>query len=390
MEVVGIDVGFGFTKAYNGQNSVIFKSLIGDATDIQFRSMLGDDSSTSNLHITLNDRSYYLGSYAEQQSNIREYTLDQDKLIEDFVKILAITAAGICTDTNAPVNIVSGLPVGYLRRDTKKFKNMIRGTHEITFHNQGGEDVSKTIRIDKIHIIPQPIGSVFNLIFDDQGRLKDRTLAKQKLGVADIGFKTSDFSIFDHLQYIERGSSTMDTGISKCFSVIANKLRQESGINIELYRMFQFIESGIIKIKGKEYNISNLKKRVYSHAAAAISTDLNRLWENDWDIDTILLTGGGSVELSEFLSQNIEGNVIPIGKDVDARLNNVQGYCKFGRYKWGYSKFLKEKREQEKSNPEPPAPPEDESPKPPAAESQATPADEEKPGKGLSWLRRSN
>ena len=137
----------------------------------------------------------------------------------------------------------------------------------------------------------------------------------------------------------------MDTGISKCFSVIANKLRQESNISIELYRMFNFIESGIIKIKGKEYNISNLKKRVYSHAASAIASDLNRMWENDWDIDSIILSGGGSVELSEYLSPIIDGNVIPIGKNIDARFNNVQGYCKFGRYKWGYSKHLSESRE---------------------------------------------
>ena len=96
MEIVGIDVGFGFTKAYNGNNSVIFKSLIGDATDIQFKSLIGEDTSTSNLHVTLENKSYFLGSYAEMQSNIREYTLDQDKLIEDFVKILAIAAAGLC------------------------------------------------------------------------------------------------------------------------------------------------------------------------------------------------------------------------------------------------------------------------------------------------------
>ena len=43
-------------------------------TDIQFRASLGDDSSTSNLHITLEDKSYFLGSYAELQSNIREFT----------------------------------------------------------------------------------------------------------------------------------------------------------------------------------------------------------------------------------------------------------------------------------------------------------------------------
>jgi len=389
MEIVGIDVGFGFTKAYNGKNSVIFKSVIGDTTDIQFRSILGDDASTSNLHITMEDKSYFLGSYAELQSNIREYTLDQEKLIEDFVKILAVAAAGLCTDTSEPINVISGLPVGYLKRDSKKFKEIIQGVHEITFHNKDGKDVTKRININKIHIIPQPIGSIFNLIFDDQGKIKDRGLATQKLGIVDIGFKTTDFSIFDHLQYIERGSCTMDTGISKCFSVIANKLRQESNITIELYRMFNFLESGMIKIRGKEYNISNLKKRVYKHAASAIASDLNRMWENDWDIDSIILSGGGSVELSEYLSSNIEGNVVPIGKNIDARFNNVQGYCKFGRYKWGYSKHISEKVEESKET-------EQKSKQPAIDEKNELPdtsddeVNSEKSAKGLSWLRRQS
>ncbi|MBA3012176.1 MAG: ParM/StbA family protein [Proteobacteria bacterium] len=383
MEIVGIDVGFGFTKAYNGKNSVIFKSLIGDATDIQFRSFLGEESSTSNLHITLNDKSYFLGNYAEQQSNIAEFTLDQEKLIENFVKILAIAAAGICCNTAGPINVVTGLPVGYLKRDSRRLKEMIQGIHEITFHTANGRDETKRIHIDKIHVIPQPIGSIFNLIFDEFGKIKDKNLASQKLGVVDIGFKTTDFSIFDHLQYIERGSSTMDTGISKCFSVFANKLRQESNINIELYRIFKFVKSGMIKIKGKEYNITNLKKRVYTHAASAIASDLNRLWENDWDIDTIILSGGGSVELSEYLSPNIEGNVIPIPKDVDARFNNVQGYCKFGKYKWGNTKLTQDP----KTNPENSTASQttDES----TDDAESTDHKEEK-AKGLSWLRRQN
>ena len=207
----------------------------------------------------------------------------------------------------------------------------------------------------------------------------------QKLGVVDIGFKTTDFSIFDHLQYIERGSTTMETGISKCFSVIANKLRRESNINIELYRMYKFIDSGMIKFRGKEYNISNLKKRVYRHAASAIASDLNRMWENDWDIDSIILSGGGSVELSEYLSPNIDGNVIPIGKNIDARFNNVRGYCKFGRYKWGYSKYISNDQEEQKSK---------ESPADERNEVTNTPNDDEakaeNPPKGRSWLRRQS
>ncbi len=380
MEIVGIDVGFGFTKAYNGKNSVIFKSLIGDATDIQFQAAMGDGGTTSNLHITLNDKTYFLGNYAELQSNIPEYTLDQEKLIEQFIRILAVAAAGICAEGSGPINVVTGLPVGYLKRDTKKIKEMIRGTHEITYHNLNGRDETRQINIDKIHVIPQPIGSIFNLIFDDKGNITNKSLANSKLGVVDIGFKTTDFSIFDHLQYVERGSSTMDTGISKCFSVIASKLRQESNINVELYRIFKFVESGMIKIKGKEYNITNLKKRVYTHSASAIASDLNRLWENDWDIDSILLSGGGSVPLAEYLIPNIEGNVIPISRDIDARFNNVQGYCKFGHYKWGKKKPQAPEQEPEAKPSVSHAPPE-----PPEAED---PLKSEKSAKGLAWLRR--
>jgi len=151
--------------------------------------------------------------------------------------------------------------------------------------------------------------------------------------------------------------------------------------------MFKFIESGIIKIRGKEYNISNLKKRVYSHSASAIASDLNRLWENDWDIDSIILSGGGSIELAEYLSPNIEGNVIPIPKNIDARFNNVQGYCKFGRYKWGYSKpaAMAEPRQEKK-----PVEAQEKSADTAANPSETGDDKSEKQSKGLSWLRRQS
>ena len=41
MDVLGIDIGFGFTKATNGKDTIIFKSITGEATDIQFWSDFG-------------------------------------------------------------------------------------------------------------------------------------------------------------------------------------------------------------------------------------------------------------------------------------------------------------------------------------------------------------
>lgn len=335
MEVLGIDVGFGFTKAINQKKSVIFKSLIGESTDIQFKANIGENSYASNLHVSIGDRSFFIGNFAEQQSNVRQYTLDQDKLMTEFLRTLALTATGICCDDTVSINVVSGLPVGYLKQDYKRFTEIISGHHNVVFHRPDGEDVTKSIYIHKVQMMPQPVGSIFNLLMDEKGNIINKDLSTQKVGVVDIGFRTTDFTIFDNLHYIERGSVTMDTGISKSFNIIANKLRQESGVTIELYRLYKAVETGYIKIKGKEFNISNLRDRVYSHSASALAGDINRLWADEWDIDAIILTGGGSVELSKHLEPLIEGNVIPSDKAMDARLNNVRGYHKFGQYKWG-------------------------------------------------------
>ncbi len=334
MEVLGIDIGFGFTKATNGKDYLVFKSLMGEATDIQFRTKIGSTSYLNDLHVTIDDKSYFIGDFAEQQSNVRQFTLDQEKLISDFVKILGLTVAGTFSEEYVPINLVSGLPVGYLKQYYKRFAELLSGHHKVTYHNPDGSTFTRRININKIRMMPQPLGSLFNMMMNDDGKIINADLSNQKVGVVDIGFRTTDFTIMDRMRYVERGSSTMDTGISKSFAIIANKLREESGVAIELYRLFNAVEGGTIKIRGQEYNIANLRDQVYQHSAGVIAGDIDRLWAEDWDIDVILVTGGGSRELANYLEPMISGQVIHVENNVDARLNNVQGFYKYGRYEW--------------------------------------------------------
>jgi len=332
MRPVGVDVGFGFTKATNGNEYVIFKSIIGEYTDIQFDFLLEDDQFEQNLQVKLGDNMFFLGELAEKQSLVKQYTLDQDKLVSEFVKILAISGVGMLTDEVETLNVVTGLPVGYYRRDAKKIQEILRGFHKIEFLSNKSKGREKRLNIAKVKVVPQPMGSVFNLLFDEKGKVTNKKLVSQKIGVVDIGFRTTDFVLLDHLRYVERGSTTTDNGMSKCFGIIANKLRQKAGVSIELYRLYEAIFSGSIKIKGKEYNIVNLKERVYSHFASQIATDINRVWENDWDIDLIVLTGGGAKELFNYIKPLVEGNIILVESKSDPRLNNVMGYLKYGIY----------------------------------------------------------
>ena len=101
--------------------------------------------------------------------------------------------------------------------------------------------------------------TVLNLLMDENGKIVNHELANQKVGVVDIGFRTTDFTILDHLRYIDRGSRTIDTGISKGFNVIANKLREKCGVSVELYRLYRAAEMGSIKMRGHGYK--NTKRR---------------------------------------------------------------------------------------------------------------------------------
>ncbi len=76
MQVLGIDIGFGFTKATDGKETVIFKSIYGDANEIQFWADFGDNSPIDHLHVTIDGKSYYIGDLAEQQSGVLNFTLD--------------------------------------------------------------------------------------------------------------------------------------------------------------------------------------------------------------------------------------------------------------------------------------------------------------------------
>ncbi|MBW2585299.1 MAG: hypothetical protein JRE36_17615 [Deltaproteobacteria bacterium] len=88
-------------------------------------------------------------------------------------------------------------------------------------------------------------------------------------------------------------------------------------------------------MRGNRVNFVKIRDEVYSQLAASIANDIDRLWAADWDIDAIILTGGGCRDLAQYLRPQITGNIIPVETNRDPRLNNVLGYIKYGHSVWG-------------------------------------------------------
>ena len=60
MKVLGADIGFGYTKATDGRQSQVFKSIVGEATEVQFGESLLPGAATHPRHFIIGNDSYFI------------------------------------------------------------------------------------------------------------------------------------------------------------------------------------------------------------------------------------------------------------------------------------------------------------------------------------------
>ena len=334
--IISIDIGFGFTKATDGNDFLVFKSIYGEAVEFQYKENLLDSNvGDEHLHIEVNGTSYFVGEQAERQSSTRIFTLDQSQFISSSSKVLALAALSkLVKDPKQPIHLVVGLPIGHYREHKDELAKILCTTHKFKVITTSGESIKTSVTVEDVRVIPQPIGTVMDRLLNREGFPQNKRFATDKIGIIDVGFKTTDYTISDKGRYSERGSLMTNNGVSKAFTQIGNKLKQACGVDIEIYRLHKAVDAGSIKVRGKSYDLKKITEHAFKQLASEIATDANRVWQDDWDIDAIMITGGGGAVVAPYLTPKLEGVVIPIEKGLDYRLHNVRGYYKFGLYTW--------------------------------------------------------
>ena len=95
------------------------------------------------------------------------------------------------------------------------------------------------------------------------------------MGIIDVGFRTCDCTIADKTRYSERGSQTTDSGIAKAYAAIATKLKELTGVNVELFRLYDAVARGAIKVRGKTIDLKPLVDEAFGKA---VIRALRRRW----------------------------------------------------------------------------------------------------------------
>jgi hypothetical protein len=334
MEHMAIDVGFGGTKAVasNGRKAS-FISVVGDFHPVAFVSGMND--ATSNLVIDYNSRKSFVGESALKQS-IPRATVDTDRTVTDegmtlLAAAMALLAEGPATNTN----MVVGLPVRHYETLKNQYLKQVHAIHAIDLLTPtGGLIERKFVSVEQARVLPQPFGAFFDLILDDKGKLTSESedLANGKVGIVDIGYNTLDLARADQLEYINpRSTSFAGQGIFSAFQALSSELYRSFKVEIPPERIEPIVRSGRIKVAGKETPIFIQQETAFKEAAAQIISRIKSLWPDRWELDRILLAGGGSILLGKYLQAEFSEQAVIAA---DPAFANVNGYLKFARRVW--------------------------------------------------------
>jgi plasmid segregation protein ParM len=324
---LGIDLGYGFVKVTDGEKECLFPSVVGLGQPLSYQSEFTDRSRlVDNLMVSVGGRRYFVGRLAVRQSEIAARSLDPNRVQDKNVKVLLLAGLSVfASEPQQSFNVVTGLPTNYYASYRDGLAEALRGAHELTVH-EGNGDRDLVLDVDKVKVVPQPFGTLYDQTLDDTGRVVDQDLSRAKVGIIDIGFKTADFAVADGMEFIDRLSTSTTTGLASAYGIIAGKLREIFAIDKENWEMDEIVERGEIRIAGKGYDLSEFKKETLEWVAAKLITVVDSLWDYR-DLDRILITGGGGQPLGQYLMTEFPNAMIV----ENAQMANARGFHKLAR-----------------------------------------------------------
>lgn len=306
--LLAVDLGNGWTKAVGNGRSFAEPSVVGTST------MLLDEFAGSRGVSVFDegDREYFVGDLAINQSDIKFFTISDNKPQERITGLLleAAVACLVGESRGVALELVTGLPVDHFFTQREALGHRVQAMRRVKAKVHGREVVAP-IMVSAHKAVPQPFGSAADLVLDDRGEIARGDLARQHFLVVDVGFHTVDLLALDNLQIIQAHSRSVPYGLAVAYQALAKRMN-----GIPLWEVDRRMRAN--RVTGFEVYLQDL--------AAAITADVTSL---NQEFDFYLVTGGGGEKLYPFL---LPGAPMVLAKD--PTMSNVRGYLKLGQRAW--------------------------------------------------------
>lgn len=326
-----VDVGFGRVKAMSEEEQLEFPSVTAEFKPIRFTSGLEKKELKDKLCIEYNNRQLMAGDIVFRQG-IALVRMSPDRFVKPEGLSLLLAALLLLSENSTEIiNLVTGLPVGdYDRRDA--YQEALQGDHEIKLLFPDGEILETyQFTINEVKILPQPAGTFFSQILTQDGRLANRSLAANNVGILDIGYNTLDLARFDRLEFIDGESESFsDLGLFEAHKALSRELKASLGAEIQPAELEQYVRGGTIPFGGTTRSIAKERDEAYEEQAGRIVSRALNVWRKVWQLSQIFVTGGGAESMGDYIVEHF-ANPQQVEICDNSIFTNVDGFLRYGK-----------------------------------------------------------
>lgn len=290
MVPIGLDVGYGYTKAVSPERIVSFPSLVGVVGGDLFQL---DGRSVSRIRF--DGREYVCGEAALKHSILSVEVRNRDFVNSDIYRVLTLWALAELKVERA--SAVFGLPVGHYAQ----LKPQVLKYGGVCEFEVNGAPVRAVLEV--LEVVPQPAGTVFDLLLNRLGEPTSEEFLDKSVGVIDVGYFTTDLIVLEDLEFVTSKSQGCDLGISVLLESIRCELERAFKTSFALREVERVVRKGAVRIEGAEHPVE-LEGHLRDFAQGVLSFVRNA-WGDPRKLDVVILTGGGAELLYGLLKEEI-------------------------------------------------------------------------------------
>ncbi len=330
-KVISLEIANSSNKGFTTNNkSIYYANTIREVTDSDVKKALTEKESKYYIYKC---KKWEVGISGANGTGGKE----RDYGSQLFETQFAIALCKLVEYENEEISLVYGLPATAISNESIiKTINKLCGKYEVY------EGIRRrTFTVEKIKVLAQPIGTLFSLVYDINGNLRQGLDPRKKYLIIDIGWGTTDLvevSLTNGLGEMDTLNEAMSDYNRQLLNLVDIKYPDKNVRN--LYKQLYDFDNDLreyqsLNVRGGQIHVSNIQDEIKQVNYEFAKRIYDRLNANGWDFSSynnIILTGGGCQKLEKTIKQvfpkQYANDIILVDDPV---LANVKGFYIFGR-----------------------------------------------------------
>lgn len=342
MEIFALDLGNKQTKLKSRKAEYVLPSQILNKSDMPQQLGSFGTRKISSYKVPFDENEWAWESdlaALKLDEYLQDTLMHQNRYQNDVFRLLANFALGkLATDFKEAnkgimkVIVVTGLPTDDYNssKQLADLTEVLKGQHQVEVNGK-----TYTVRVEKVLIVPQPVGTFYDVLLDKQGYLKNEDLLEEKVGIIDVGGGTVLIDTLINFGLDKHNRKQYATGANDLYESIA------AGIdgNASIYQIEKIVREGI---KTREFaycfsknnviDISDLVELEINSFTKRLVSNLKSTFKDIQTMDSLIITGGAANLINQRLIADTFETVTFVK---DSEFANVRGFYKYALTKEG-------------------------------------------------------